>query len=101
MWRHGDVLIDAVEKIPKNARVLDHCVLAEGEVTGHRHEIAESDSAELLSLRNQLYLRVVARQATLIHQEHNPIRIPQGSYRVWQQREYEPKAPRQQRRVVD
>ena len=38
-----------------------------------------------------MYLRVKACGATLIHQEHGPIRLPAGEYRVWRQREYSPK----------
>jgi hypothetical protein len=41
-----------------------------------------------------LYLRVVADRATIIHQEHRPITLPRGSYRVWAQREYSPEAIR-------
>lgn len=30
--------------------------------------------------------------ATLVHEEHRAIEIPQGFYRVWRQREYRPDA---------
>jgi hypothetical protein len=38
-----------------------------------------------------MYLRVTAPTATLIHQEHGPVVLPQSDYRVWRQREYSPK----------
>ena len=101
MWRHGDVFIEAVKSIPKAAKQLPHCVLAEGEITGHCHEIREPDTAELWRSGNSLYLRVLAKRATVIHQEHDEIQLPKGHYRVWIQREYEPKAPQRYRRVVN
>ena len=33
---------------------------------------------------------VTADSARIIHQEHAPILLPRGTYRVWQQREYTP-----------
>jgi hypothetical protein len=94
MWRHGDVLIAPVASIPAEAQRKNHCVLAEGEVTGHSHRIAEPGAAELADHAGKLYLRIFAEQATVIHQEHRPIVLPRGSYVVWQQREYTPQAIR-------
>jgi hypothetical protein len=51
-----------------------------------------------LEAREGLYLRVLAERATVVHQEHGPIVLPQGAYRVWRQREYTPQGIR---RVVD
>ena len=101
MWRHGDVFIDKVDSIPEKAKRLKHCVLAEGEITGHCHEILEDGAAELFQQRNNLFLRVVAKRATVVHQEHDAIKLPTGDYRVWIQREYEPKTRQRFRRVVD
>lgn len=41
MWRQGDIFMAAVDKIPEQAEKLDHGVLAEGEITGHAHRIAD------------------------------------------------------------
>lgn len=90
MWRHGDVFIASVDTIPVDGVKKSHCILAEGEATGHSHRIAESGAAELLAHAGMLYLRVLADHATVIHQEHRPITLPRGDYRVWQQREYTP-----------
>ncbi|WP_165220098.1 hypothetical protein [Aquisphaera insulae] len=94
MWRHGDVFIARVESVPVDAIRKHHLTLAEGEVTGHSHRIAEAGAAELLERDGMLYLRVLADRATLIHQEHRAIELPRGEYRVWQQREYTPQAIR-------
>jgi hypothetical protein len=90
MYRHGDVLVAQVEEVPGGAVQRPHLVLAEGEMTGHSHRIAEPGSAQLFQLDAQIYLRVLAKTATLIHQEHGPIVLAQGDYRVWRQREYSP-----------
>jgi len=37
--------------------------------------------------------RPVPALATLVHQEHDPIALPPGTYRVWRQREHPLQAP--------
>ena len=90
LWRQGDVYISTIEVIPEGARQLPHCVLAEGEATGHCHRIVETQHAKLLQLGDQRFLCVNAAEVTLMHDEHAPIKLPAGSYRIWQQREYSP-----------
>ncbi len=98
MYRHGDVFLDTTDKIPSAARRLPHCVLAEGEATGHRHEILQEHAAELFEHGNERFLSVICQEASLVHPEHATIALPRGIYRVWFQREYSPK---EIRRVVD
>jgi hypothetical protein len=90
LYRHGDVLVSETAEIPAEAKKQTHPVLAEGEMTGHSHRIAEPGAAELYQLGSDIYLRIVAPAATLIHQEHGPITLSTGTYRVWRQREYSP-----------
>jgi hypothetical protein len=90
MWRHGDVLIAAVEAIPDGATRKDELVLAYGEMTGHAHRVEAADSAELWEHEGTLYLRVVTPSARIVHEEHKPITLTSGVYRVWKQREYTP-----------
>ena len=99
-YRQGDVLLIAVDAIPGRAvpvpRDQGEIVLAYGEVTGHRHAIAEPH-ADLLALPDQeierRFLRIVGVQAPLRHEEHDTITVPPGSYQVIQQREYVPPTP--------
>jgi hypothetical protein len=98
LWRHGDVFIQSCGAIPSSATLLPHCNLAKGEATGHAHRIAERDAAQLFRQNEMLYLRVAGKQATVMHEEHAPIVLERGNYRVWIQREYSPEAIR---RVVD
>ncbi|MBC6479172.1 MAG: hypothetical protein GDA56_16820 [Hormoscilla sp. GM7CHS1pb] len=86
--RQGDVLLlSAPERIEGNK--LPHLTLAEGEVTGHSHRISDGQ-AELYEKDGTLYLRVFSEAATLTHEEHKAIEIPQGDWMVRIQREYEP-----------
>lgn len=104
-FRQGDVLLVAVQAIPAGAtpeRRAGRIVLAEGEVTGHAHAIAELD-ARTFTHDGQRYL-LTRSIAQLVHEEHAPIEVPEGSWRIVIQREYEPPvAPqaRSWRQVVD
>lgn len=90
MYRQGDLLIVQVTELPRDARVVDHGVLAHGEATGHMHTVL--DGAEQLVARNgDQYVRVFAERADVVHQEHGPVHLPGPAiYRVIRQREYWP-----------
>jgi len=99
MWRHGDVLIASIEAMPDGAKAAkSKSVLAWGEITGHSHRIEDPKTAELYERNGQIFIRVVADEARVVHEEHAPIALPRGEYKVWFQREYSPEAIR---RVVD
>jgi hypothetical protein len=98
LYRHGDVLIGQIDVLPENAKKRGNVILAYGEITGHSHRIADPKTAETFELDGQIYLKVTAPKALLIHEEHAAIELPEGMYRVWQQREYTPGAIR---RVYD
>lgn len=85
--RQGDVILQPTQQT--EGKKLPHLTLAEGEVTGHKHRISEGQ-AELLEKDGILYLRVLSKTATLTHEEHKPIQIPQGDWMVRIQREYQP-----------
>ena len=89
LWRHGDVLIAAIPELPEGGERRQSPVLVTGEATGHAHQIEKLEHAEIWEINGQLYLKVL--DATrILHEEHLPITIPAGTYRVWQQREYTP-----------
>ena len=90
-YRHGDVLIEEVKSLPQTREKLQHTVLAHGEVTGHCHRIKESDDADLYFAGGELYLHVRGESVSVVHEEHTPIQLTTGFYRVWRQREYSPK----------
>lgn len=97
VWRQGDVFIISTDEIPAGATPRKP-VLAEGEVTGHAHRLADSRHAGVLGFDGQLFLSVSGDEATVMHEEHGPVTVPRGSYVIRIQREYHPK---EIRRVVD
>jgi hypothetical protein len=89
LWRHGDVLVATVEQIPAGAEQQKTAVLVLGEVTGHSHRVEEPQKARVWKYRAQLFLEVKS-ETRIVHEEHKPIVLPVGCYRIWQQREYTP-----------
>lgn len=85
--RQGDVILLPVQQV--EGQKIPHLTLAEGEVTGHKHQITEG-KAELSEKDGTLYLRVISESELLAHEEHKGISIPQGDWMVKIQREYEP-----------
>lgn len=95
LYRHGDVFLQATLPPTGSLHPVGHLTLAHGELTGHAHRIAETHAAHLYDGSGpHRYLHVTAAHATLTHEEHAPIRLPAGWYRVWRQREYTPGAVR-------
>lgn len=104
LYRQGDILLQAIDTLPAN---LVHVpskdgklVLAEGEVTGHAHTIADTGCAlftvphdaqsETDGFGEATYLTVRRANSLLVHEEHSTLIIPKGFYRVIRQREYSP-----------
>lgn len=100
-WRQGDVLVEAIPSLPKEASRRPHAVLAEGQITGHSHRMENETDAWVFEAEGKLYLQVVAEHALLVHDEHKPIPLPRGYYRVWKQREFDPETEENARDVLD
>ncbi|WP_373530661.1 hypothetical protein [Nostoc sp.] len=92
LYRHGDVLIRRIAGLPVAAQKRVGATLAHGELTGHSHRIQQSNTVQLWVHGSDLFLEVKEPSATLIHEEHRAIELPQGIYSVWKQREYRPDA---------
>ena len=102
MYRQGDVLVVPVppqalptDLMPAPRDRRNRMVLALGEATGHAH-VVTGDGVALLCPPDdpgQLYL-VIEGYGRLGHDEHGPIALGPGSYRVVRQREYIPGAVR-------
>jgi hypothetical protein len=91
-----EMMPDDIERVPPEA---DRVVLAHGEATGHAHAI-EAVRASLWEARNGSRFLRVDRTCKLLHEEHDPIQLPPGAYRVIRQVEYVP-GPVIARTVVD
>ena len=89
MQRQGDILIIRINTIPNTAVQKSSRVLAEGEVSGHLHELDQE--SEVYEEKGVLYFRVNDKtKSVLSHPEHKPLTFEPGVYRVIQQREFEP-----------
>jgi len=89
MKRQGDLLIVKVDKIPDGTVKKKSRVLAEGEATGHLHEL---DSGEVYEKEGTLYFKVAQGGISILnHPEHKAVTFDPGEYKVIKQREYEPK----------
>lgn len=113
-FRQGDVLLELVKALPKGAKDItptDRIVLAHGEVTGHAHAVypevvptprasakpRTKMPAKLWDAGAERFLQVVEKTA-LKHEEHAPVPLEPGIYKVTTQREY---SPEEIRKVAD
>lgn len=97
-FRQGDIFIESVDRIPddaKKSKAKGLYILAHGEATGHHHSLAVMPDVEMYEKDGTLYLRVATDYGVAVeHQEHAPIDLPRGLFRVLRQREYSPEAIR-------
>jgi hypothetical protein len=103
--QQGDVLIFPVDKIPKTAKPVKGATLALGEFTGHHHTLFDTVDAAAPASNNPFEMgsatvnlfedgeykyAQVTKEVYLKHQEHKPIRIDPGTYRIGIVREVDP-----------
>lgn len=109
-YAQGDIIIEKVDAKPKKASEVTTAiglpavdadgsrVLARGEVTGHRHRFTGDsgvtlfrDDALARDMPAELYIghiKIAAGGADLVHEEHDTIALPAGTYRIRRQREF-------------
>lgn len=100
MYRQGDVLIVPVaeEALPGHVEGLSaetrdprgRMVLALGEVTGHAHAVVGPGKLVREGGPFGPSLLHLPGGGRVVHEEHAPISLPKGWYRVVRQREYVP-----------
>ena len=99
LFRQGDVLIGVIAPPDEATRAalvrLPRLVLAEGERSGHRHEVRRGRGARLYQdSRLRLLLEVTAERVEVVHPEHGTVPLSRGWYFVWQQQEWTISGPR-------
>jgi hypothetical protein len=106
IFAQGDLLLERVADVAPSGTIEENIegalVLAEGEESGHRHAIRERvtrfrDDRLARDIPAGLYLghvQVSSEYARLTHEEHAPITLPRGTYRVRRQRELGPRDAR-------
>jgi hypothetical protein len=97
-FQQGDVLVKQVQAIPVGKQeTIPTRILAEGEHTGHKHQIdieeseialADPDAEEVLSpsvrvlkVLDKMFVEA-KREWTLRHEEHKPITMPPGVFEI-------------------
>lgn len=106
MYRQGDILLveSGAPELSKGEfwTVIETGIVAKGELTGHAHRF---DSGATVFVRDStwrreavksggrppedMYVHVHEETATIRHDEHGPITLPKGYYRVVHQREFD------------
>ena len=107
IFAQGDLLLERVADLVPSGTIEENLegvamVLAEGEESGHRHAIRERvtmfrDEALATDMPAGLYIghvQVTSPYARVTHEEHAPLTLPRGTYRVRRQRELGPKDAR-------
>ena len=108
LYAQGDVILERVaDAKPKQLIKADpdgSVVLARGEVTGHRHRFAPDSGVTMFrddglarNMPAELYIghiKVASGGSDLVHEEHDKITLPAGTYRVRRQREWDSTAAR-------
>jgi hypothetical protein len=92
LYRQGDILLERIESLPPSAveeQVAGLIVLAYGEATGHHHAI-RSGKVKLFKTESATFIEVQDALVQLTHEEHSPILLEPGFYRMIRQREYTP-----------
>ena len=115
-YRHGDILLIKIDKLPEDIKfkAKKGKIILKGEVTGHAHrlkgnakilEVAERIANNPIGVwdgqmlvvntvtvepKSQVIGYAVVKEPTeLIHEEHNTITLPIGTYEIRRQREYD------------
>lgn len=100
VYAQGDVLITPVDKMPKRGRQtveeIKDGIVARGESTGHAHRLMGKFALMRFSGDpSALFLDVPSGGPVVLkHEEHAPIELPPGVYKITTQREYTPQAVR-------
>jgi hypothetical protein len=107
IFAQGDLLLERVPDVAPSGTIAENTegaalVLAEGEESGHRHAIFERvtmfrDDRLAWDIPTGLYVghvQVSSPYARVTHDEHAPLTLLRGTYRVRRQRELGPRDAR-------
>ncbi len=98
-YRQGDILFEKVDSFNENGQQLDTKTVAKGEKTGHHHSFREQDQVLLYGTQEPEMVVVESEVAQITHQEHKPIELEKGIYKVTREQGYNPFLQRLQRSV--
>lgn len=84
-YRQGDIYIEEVSSLPKGLKKRKNLVILYGEATNHSHRLLEGSVFD--GKNGAIYLELL-KNTQIVHDEHGPIDLPKGVYKVSRQREY-------------
>jgi len=87
LYRHGDLLIRQIKKIPESATQLSTSIIAHGE-NGNTHKL--HGSHQVYEMPDKQILFEAKQDLSLKHQEHSMLKISKGNYVVVHEREHNP-----------
>ena len=87
LYRHGDLLIRQIKKIPESATQLSTSIIAHGE-NGNTHKL--HGSHQVYEMPDKQILFEAKQDLSLKHQEHSMLKILKGNYVVVHEREHNP-----------
>ena len=87
LYRHGDLLIRLVKKIPESTTRVSTNIIAHGE-NGHTHQL--HGSYQVFETPDKQIVFQAKQDLALKHQEHAMLKISKGSYVVVPERQYTP-----------
>lgn len=86
--QQGDVLFLRINELPKGMMLkrvdmkMGNYVFAEGEATGHHHSCLADPGIELYEDANGTMWCTADKEITVTHQEHGPVTLSPGTYKV-------------------
>jgi len=85
--QQGDVNIWQ-SRVPEDAISRKSNVVAEGESTGHKHQIVGTDF-KMMEMGNRIFARILSGDCAIVHEEHKRIDLPVGDYEFGPTYEYD------------
>jgi hypothetical protein len=90
--RQGDIIFKRLNEKPalKGFVKRPNKVVAEGEITGHSHTLHGSDQCYIYEnpITKEEYICNEGKNVTIQHQEHKPFTLPEGSFKIVHELDY-------------
>ena len=94
----GDVPLTKVDSLPKGLEKVapqgDRFILREGEATGHKHSVPTKNATLYIDEHGEMFYEVKDQMElehdSITHQEHKPVILDPGIYKVGHVKEYDP-----------
>lgn len=81
-YQQGDVLFIKIDRFDKKGlKKLDSSTIQEGEVTGHSHVVTKGKHTVYEDATYNKFVNILSN-SVLRHEEHKPLDLPKGNYKV-------------------